>query len=423
MGATCRTATDVGRRRDHNEDAYLVDEALQLYIVADGMGGHACGEVASGLAVQAFQDFVHERCDVVWGFRDGSPSIPCWMVRRLLEDALHAACREVWRKAQETPEMRGMGTTLVALLVAGERGFIAHVGDSRAYLVREGQSVQLTRDHSVLNELLRRGEITEASANSTYAGFKHALSRAVGVCEDVEVDTTDFEILPGDVFLLASDGLTGYVKGEELPPLVDTLPHDALPGALVATANDRGGEDNITAVVVRVEPDAMDVAGDEQRSREFATKITAFRALPLFRHLDYGEMIRVLSVTDVAVMPQGEVVLREGQEGDAMYVVLSGRVVLDKQGARIAEFEGGAHFGEVSLVDKAPRSATATVVEEARLLRLKREHLYAFVQREPEIAVKLLWSFAETLGERLRTTTAGFADLQAIVGAGATERA
>jgi PPM family protein phosphatase len=412
MATICRSASDVGRRRDHNEDAYLVDEALQLYVVCDGMGGHACGEIASGIATQAFRDYVEERSDIVWGFRDGSPSVATWMVRRLLEDAVHAACREVWRKAQDNPAMRGMGTTIVGLVVAGDRTFVVNVGDSRAYLVRDGIAVQLTRDHSVLNELLRRGEITEESANTTYAQFTHALARAVGVCEDVEVDSSDVETVVGDAFVLASDGLTGYLKPGELPSLVGAVDDD-LATALVALANDRGGEDNITAIVVRHVPDPTDPTADEQRARDFATKIAAFRALPLFRRLEYAELIRVLATSDVTTLPAGEVVLREGEEGDAMYVVLEGRVGLDKAGVRIAEFAHGAHFGEVSLVDRAPRSATATVLEQARLLRLRREQLDALVQRDPEIAVKLLWSFAETLGERLRSTTDGLAEARA----------
>jgi len=403
MATTSKSASDVGRRRDHNEDAYFVDDSLQLYVVADGMGGHACGEVASGLAVQVFRKFVDDHGEVVWGFRDGSPSVTPWMVRRLLEDSLRAACRQVWNKAQENSEMRGMGTTLVALLVAGGRGFVVHVGDSRAYLVREGGAVPLTRDHSVLNELLRRGDIAHDSVGAEFAGFRHSLSRAVGVCEDVEVDSTDFEVLPGDVLVLASDGLTQYVKAEELPALAKSAAD--LPTTLVALANERGGDDNITAVVVRVEIDGLDPAGDEARAREFATKLAAFRALPLFRHLLYAELIRVLAPTEVTEAKAGETILREGEEGDAMYVVLEGRVGLSKAGERLAEFRTGSHFGEVSLVDRAPRTATATVLEDARLLRLKRDHLYALVQREPELAVKLLWSFAETLGERLRTST------------------
>lgn len=420
MGATCHFATDVGRRRAHNEDAYLVDEELQLYVVADGMGGHACGEIASGMAVQAFRDFVNERSEVVWGFRDGSPSVPIWMVRRLLEDALHAACREVYFKAQEVPEMRGMGTTLVALLLAGERGFVVHVGDSRAYLVRAGEAVQLTRDHSVLNELVRRGEISAETANTTFASYRHSLSRAVGVCEDVEVDSSDFEVLPDDLYVLASDGLTQYVKEPELASLAEAVEQD-LAASLVALANDRGGDDNITAVAVRVQPDPHVPETEEERAREFSAKIAAFQALPLFRHLHYGELIRVLATTEVAVVAAGTEVLREGEDGDAMYVVLSGRVALHRGNERIAEFERGAHFGEVSLIDRAPRSATATVLEEARLLRLRRDHLYALVRREPEIAVKLLWSFAETLGERLRGSNDVLADLRAIAGRAAPD--
>jgi CRP-like cAMP-binding protein len=163
-------------------------------------------------------------------------------------------------------------------------------------------------------------------------------------------------------------------------------------------------------VVVGVEIDGLDPAGDEARGREFATKIAAFRALPLFRHLQYAELIRVLAPTEVVEARAGEIVLRAGEEGDAMYVVLSGRVGLYKADACVAEFKEGAHFGEVSLVDRAPRSATAKVLSDARLLRLKREHLYALVQREPELAVKLLWSFADTLGERLRTAPESAAD-------------
>ena len=415
MGTRCHYATDVGRKRAHNEDAYLVDESLQLYVVADGMGGHACGEIASGLAVQAFRDFMQERCEVVWGFRDGSPSVPLWMVRRLLEDAVHTACREVYCKAQEVPEMRGMGTTLVALLVAGERGFAVHVGDSRAYLVRDGAAVALTRDHSVLNDLVRSGEITEEKAQTEYASYRHSLSRAVGVCEDVEVDSMDFEILPGDLFLLASDGLTHYVKDPEIAPLVAAVKGD-LAATLVALANERGGQDNITAITVRIDADELDEGIEAVRIREFGAKIQAFRSLPLFRHLAYEELIRVMATTDVVAMKAGDVVQREGEDGDAMYVVLGGRVALDKAGARIAEFSAGSHFGEVSLIDRAPRSASATVIEDARLLRLKREHLYALVKREPEIAVKLLWSFAETLGERMKGTTDAYADFQALVG-------
>ncbi len=420
MGPTCQFATDVGRRRAHNEDAYLVDEALRLYVVADGMGGHACGEVASGLAVQAFRDYVQERSEVVWGYRDASPSVPIAMVRRLLEDALHAACREVYGKAQENPDMRGMGTTLVAMLVAGDRGFVVHVGDSRAYLVRDSRAVRLTRDHSVLNELVASGEITAEIANTTYAGYRHSLSRAVGVCEDVEVDSMDFEILPDDVLLLASDGLTQYLEDDELPALVRPSPGD-LAEQLVALANDRGGNDNITAITVRLASAA--VASDDQveRRKEFAAKISAIRAMTLFRQLDYAELMRLLAATEMVAARAGDVIVREGQAANSMYVVLTGRVAIERGGRRVGESGAGTHFGDVSLMSRAPRATTAIAITETRLLRLRRDHMFALARREPEIAVKLLLGFAEAAAQRGQDTTQALGEFRALVAGGALD--
>jgi serine/threonine protein phosphatase PrpC len=420
MGPTCHFATDVGRRRAHNEDAYLVDDSLRLYVVADGMGGHACGEIASGLAVHSFRDYVEERREVVLGYCDASPSVPIAMVRRLLEDALHAACRAVYGKAQENPDMRGMGTTLVAMLVTGDRGFVVHVGDSRAYLVRDGRAVRLTRDHSVLNELVASGEITAEIANTTYAGYRHSLSRAVGVCEDVEVDSMDFEILPDDVLLLASDGLTQYVDDEELPTLVRPGPGD-LAAKLVALANDRGGNDNITTIALRLASASLATEDEVKRRKEFAAKISAIRSMTLFRQLDYAELMRLLAATEMVAARTGDVIAREGQAANSMYVVLSGRVAIERGGRKIGESGAGTHFGDVSLMSRAPRATTATAVSETRLLRLRRDHMFALARREPEIAVKLLLGFAEAAAQRGQDTTQAIGEFRALVAGGTVD--
>jgi len=272
--------------------------------------------------------------------------------------------------------------------------------------VRDGRPVQLTRDHSVLNELVQRGDISpEDAATPEFAGYRNALARAVGVTSEVEVDTLDFEVLPADLFVLGSDGLTHYIPEGELPELAE-VDGEALPERLVSLANQRGGHDNITAITVRiVEEHGETRAEGVDRSVEFQRKLDAFRKIPLFRHLEYGQVLRVLSATSTCSYAPGEVVLREGQPGDALYVILSGRVRLARAGTPLAELGPGAHFGELSLIDNAPRSATALVLTEARLLGLEREELYRLVKREPEIAVKLLWSFSETLSERLRQTT------------------
>src|SRR6478672_2141469 len=247
-------ATDVGKKREINEDNFLVDKKLSLFVVADGMGGHASGEVASQMAVHEFRNAVEGSKDAIERFAAGDGSVRPQEVLTILEAAVQTAGQAVYQKGQAEPEKRGMGTTTSALLIAGDRGFIAHVGDSRVYMLRAGQVVQLTEDHSLVNELIRRGRVTkEGFETSPYKAYKNAVTRAVGVYETVQGDTIDFELLPGDQFLLCSDGLHAYLTDARI---VDMLKGDdvkALPKKLIDMANAGGGHDNITAIVVCVE--------------------------------------------------------------------------------------------------------------------------------------------------------------------------
>jgi len=157
-------ATDVGKKREINEDNFLVDKKLSLFVVADGMGGHASGEVASKLAVHEFRNAVEAGRDSIDKYAKGDPSVRPQDVLTVLEAAVQTAGQAVYHKGQAEPEKRGMGTTTSALLIAGDRGFIAHVGDSRIYMLRAGQVVQLTEDHSLVNELIRRGRVTRRAS-------------------------------------------------------------------------------------------------------------------------------------------------------------------------------------------------------------------------------------------------------------------
>jgi hypothetical protein len=308
-----------------------------------------------------------------------------------------------------------MGTTTSALLIAGDRGFIAHVGDSRVYMLRAGQVVQLTEDHSLINELIRRGRITRENLDdSPYKAYKNAVTRAVGVYETVQGDTLDFEILPGDQFLLCSDGLHAYLTEDQI---LEFLKADAdlatLPQRLVDHANAGGGHDNITAVVVRVEGVP---AGD--RAEEMARKVEVLRRMPLFRHLIYKEILRVLNVTTVREFAPGEEIIKEGTPGDEMFILLRGKIRLHKNDAFITHLEAGAHIGEMALVDRRqPRSASATAEERSRLLGLKRRDFYEIIRKVPQLSVKLLWAFTQVLAERLRKTTADLSGARLEAGA------
>ncbi len=229
--------TDVGRRRDHNEDRYLIAHDLGLYAVADGMGGAASGEVASSMAVQTIDRRVRERCG------RGDPGVT-------LRDAVVDANGAIYRRAQDDRYSKGMGTTTTSILFRGGEAVVAHVGDSRVYLIRHGHIHQISEDHSLVNMQLKAGVITEAQAKTS--PFKNVITRAVGVTEKVEVDVFHLGLEDGDTFILCSDGLSGVVTDDEILRCVQENFLHRVVGVLVDLANDRGGPDNITVVCCHV---------------------------------------------------------------------------------------------------------------------------------------------------------------------------
>lgn len=405
MELTFAAATDVGRQRNHNEDNFLIDKKLSLFVVADGMGGHASGEVASHLAVHELRAAVDASRETIDGFAQGAAGITPQDVLVVLEQAVQQACQAIFLRGQQEPDKRGMGTTASALLVVGDRGFIAHVGDSRIYLLRGGQVVQLTEDHSLLNELMRRGRLTrDGLESSPYKAYKNAVTRAVGVYETVQSDTFDFEILPGDQFLLCTDGLHAYLKDDDLVALLSREDLAETPKKLVELANAGGGHDNITAIVVRAGGARAEVT--DPRAEELIRKIELLKQMPLFRHLSYKEVIRVLNVTEVREYEAGEGIIQEGDVGEEMFILLKGKIRVHKNDAFITYLAPGSHMGEMALVDRSRRSASATAEEKSRVLTLKRKDFYQIIRKDPTLSVKLLWSFVQVLTDRLRKTTA-----------------
>jgi serine/threonine protein phosphatase PrpC len=241
--------TDVGRRRPHNEDSYLRDDELGLYIVADGVGGNAKGEVASAESVDLVHSWVRRWRTTLEAHAVSPTEDNTNIVRRLLESAVQSACYMVFGMGQLDPRQKGMSSTLSSLLVSGGVGFIAQVGDSRVYLARKGRVVQLTEDHTLVNFRLKLGLITPEEAAS--APGKNVITRAVGHQDYVEVDTLDIQTELGDRFLLCSDGLHGYLQDGELDQLL-TGEREEVASTLVDLANDRGGRDNITVCVCDV---------------------------------------------------------------------------------------------------------------------------------------------------------------------------
>jgi protein phosphatase len=233
--------TDVGLKRDINQDAILVDHDLQLYVVADGMGGHKGGEVASAMAVEAVQDTVRRHQ------KDSKPN-----ARKVLAEAYREASLRIYQKsAYENPELLGMGTTMVLMWASRDRLYIGNVGDSRAYLYRSPNMLwQLTEDHSLINEQVKAGVISEEEAPHVVG--RNVITRSVGFEKDVLADVLEREPLNDDLYVLCSDGLSGLVQTTKLVEIISkNRPTEAI-AKLVKEAKAAGGDDNISVILIKV---------------------------------------------------------------------------------------------------------------------------------------------------------------------------
>ncbi len=242
--------TDIGLRRQQNEDHYLADPALRLYVVCDGMGGGNAGEIASGMAIDAIREFLRAplgREETAWS-RDPNISAATTQLAAAIREANHTIHRASWSH----PSYAGMGTTVVAARLTDKLLSIAHVGDSRLYLIRNGRIELLTADHSWVAEQVQQGLMTEAEAERSPK--RNIVTRALGVESSVEVDIGEMPVLPGDRLLLCSDGLTRGVRPSEILRTIESVPDaDIAAERLIAMANAAGGEDNTTVLLITIE--------------------------------------------------------------------------------------------------------------------------------------------------------------------------
>ncbi|HTR54879.1 MAG TPA: protein phosphatase 2C domain-containing protein [Kofleriaceae bacterium] len=251
--------TDVGVVRDHNEDSACMEPVAGFFIVADGMGGHAAGEVASAMAVETVKKTLEGARGEIDTFKKGPDDAGRRQIVQLLQNAVLQAHQAVYQRGQNEQDKAGMGTTLDVVLVAGGEAFVAHVGDSRTYLVRDGKSSQITTDHTVAEVLVIEGKLTLEEA--AVSPLRTILVNAIGVSADVGVEMAHVTLRRGDKLLLCSDGLHDYFPIEEeiAQRLTTDKPGDALK-EMVELAKTRGGHDNITGVAVHV-TELVDAAG------------------------------------------------------------------------------------------------------------------------------------------------------------------
>lgn len=253
MRAVAAGLSDVGLQREHNEDSFVVLKEFDLFVVADGMGGHRAGDVASRIATETISEFFRTTAneDITWPFHfDTNLSEE---ENRLLT-GIRVANRQIFERSTRSRECHGMGTTVVGAMFSARKGrmYIGHVGDSRCYRVRGGQIQLLTRDHSLINDyLLAMPDLTDEQKSELP---RNVITRALGMQDHVVVDLQHDDPTPGDVYVLCSDGLSGMVGDEDMTEIIVTA-SDVREACrrLIHRANERGGEDNITAILIKIE--------------------------------------------------------------------------------------------------------------------------------------------------------------------------
>lgn len=379
--------THPGRVRTNNEDAFLVDLELSAFAVSDGMGGRAAGEVASQMAIEGFQRTLAKTAGLRRSFlRTPSPERAQQLLGALRTGML-ATHQEIFDCAKREAGKRGMGCTFTGLLLLGRQAFLVHVGDSRAYLLR-GKGTDrvqlLTLDHTVANFLVSTGQ--EPKDSTQMKAVKHILTNALGSTPGLQVDGVVLDILPGDVFLLCSDGLHEYLPDEEeIATFWDQTPGAACCEALIQAACARGGKDNVTAVLARVphlptEEEDWSVCDVREELRTFANVREQLG-------LSSPEFLQLLSIATIRTLPQGETVL-DDQEPGVGYLILKGE--LTRHDKKLNRREG-SFLGARTLASarKPPHAWIADT--ESRVLVFHRETVQHLCFSQPALGARILW--------------------------------
>lgn len=395
----CYALSDIGKKRRQNEDVIYSDSEKRIFAIADGVGGRNHGEVAAAIAIETIKQKTDQICGVVDNFVRDPDRKNQNAVLEFLDDLYQCASHQVFEEA-ETKGQHGMVTTLVAAFVGGGAVFLSHAGDSRAYLLRNEQLIQLTEDHSLINELMHNSQMDAATACKQR--YRNVIVRGIGIRPNVKPDLVTIDILPGDRFILCSDGLSDVVAANKiLECLTVGSPADAT-RALVNAALDAGGKDNVSVVTFDPQTTPMDEAA--------MARATIMSQLFLFEGLPFASRAKVSRlVQEIPVIP-GQNVVKQGSTGQALYVVTQGHFNVERNGVFLTTLGPGDHFGELSLVDAKPRSATVIAKEYGNLIMIDRSALDYFCQKEPELGNHILWRILETVSYRLRDSNVRLTD-------------
>ena len=405
MNINALGASHKGKVRKSNEDSYLIDNDLSLYIVCDGMGGHEYGQVASQLACEVIlKNILLYKNELKKYFELLNQSNRA-KLKFVIDKAINTASAEVHQKGVELNSVKGIGTTVVLVLISNTHAFLAHVGDSRIYLKRKDKLYQLTEDHTMANQLIKSGQATAAEvANIPGSG---ALFQAVGYQKIVKVDQVSFELRHEDQIILCSDGLTKYANDKKILEIFKN--HDFENAAQVGVdyANEMGGGDNTTIIGIDVQQEI-----GTSTEVDVALKVEVLKEIPLFQNLNYNDLTKVLEISRTHKFKKDAEIVKEGEPGDELYIILIGSVDIFVGDMKVDKLKAGNYFGEMAMIDKRPRSATVIANSYTIIMGIKRNHFKLLIQNENSLGVRVLWNFTHRLSAMMRNVDQKILDLK-----------
>ena len=394
-----RSGGCVGRikSRQNNEDCIAIDPNGSFFILAAGMGSNEAGALASRSTCETIvRTLVPKREQIDALASDVRPDARK-MLMAALRDALHQAEREIFKLAGSNRSLKGLASTCDLVYLANGTAYIAHVGDSRIYLLRGDTGRQLTLDHNMYEFLRAQGKREDEIA---YNPYRERIVRALGMSGNADIDTLQFDLRQGDRIVICSSGLHRYLQNAtHLAQLYRSVEPQRAAEFLTNFAYEHNGEACISNICIEISDPGM-----RHSSIETDSKITALEQICFFRDLSYQEMLQVMPITFERTFEPGKVIIREGDEGDELFILVEGACEVTNSGVKLAKLEAGSSFGELSLVDRQPRSATVTALMPCRVLIIRAAD-FEKLTISGSLAVKLLWNVVHELSERLRRSS------------------
>ncbi len=380
----------------YQEDAIFAESDSKLFIVCDGLGSKGSGAVASQIAISKIRDTVQSGANDLLALPIAEKDVRQKYIN-LLDEAFQSASKAIFDKAKRDPTFVGSCSTVDVFLQVEDRAFIGHVGSGRIYLIRNGELHQLTEDHTQLAHYRRVGRL-EGLPVAQHAQLGKLLTRAVGFQEQIKVDILELELQEGDRILLCTDGLWQVIEEDRLQSAF--VAHDLEIVLKQIQAGVSNNKDNMSVVLVAPSLQRQSLA---ENTADQKIKLTG--KISLFRYLSYQELIKVVSVAELFKAKAGTMLCKEGEYSGEMMIILSGSVEVTKAGMLLSQMKKGEVFGEMSMIDTAPRSATVVAKEASSFLAFPRDALFALLRADSALSVKLLWGISQEMNKRIRKLT------------------